>query len=327
MSDQTGIEWADSTFNPWMGCTKVSQACDHCYAERDTRRFGRVQWGSGQPRVRTSAGNWKKPLQWNASACWFIQCNDCGWRGESKGALCQHCHSGNTEPARRRVFCASLADVFDNEVDPQWRADLFSLIQQTPSLDWLLLTKRIGNVRAMLPEQVIGGGLPNNVWIGATICNQEEADRDIPKLLSVPAAVRFVSMEPLLGPVDLRQAHMTRERLDNWPVATRVDWVIVGGESGPDARPMHPEWARRLRDQCAAACVPFLFKQWGEWGPSLCGCEDRQLAKKVFLDGTTHPLHASAYGCKVMTKVGKKAAGRRLDGVHYNEYPAQGDAA
>jgi protein gp37 len=211
MSDQTGIEWADSTFNPWMGCTKVSPACDHCYAERDTKRFGRVEWGQGKPRVRTSAGNWKKPLQWNTQA--FVECPECQWRGEWREADVRNgcCPSCNHlprlfKPARRRVFCASLADVFDNEVDPAWRDDLFALIESTPNLDWMLLTKRIGNVQNMLRQILRLNGLPPNVWLGATICNQEEADRDIPKLLAVPAAVRFLSMEPLLGAVDIESA-------------------------------------------------------------------------------------------------------------------------
>ena len=178
---------------------------------------------------------------------------------------------------RQRVFCASLADVFDNAVDPQWRADLFALIAATPNLDWLLLTKRIGNVRGMLAELAHGNDpdlspldmmpLPN-VWLGATVVNQEEADRDIPKLLAVPAAKRFLSIEPMLGPMLL-----PFERLREWNrmallyqqehAVSRIDWVIVGGESGPGARPMHPDWVRSLRDQCQAAGVALFVKQMG----------------------------------------------------------------
>jgi len=288
MSENSKIEWTDHTFNPWEGCQKVGPGCDHCYAETRNARFSggqAVNWGPDAPRRRTSAANWRKPLAWNAAHAEFFA---------------EH-------GRRQRVFCASLADVFDNAVDPAWRADLFRLIEATPNLDWLLLTKRIGNAHQMIGEALItmSGNtslLPSwpwpNVWIGASIVNQVDADRDIPKLLALPARVRFLSMEPLLGPVDLRQAHVAPIRLP------RVDWVIVGGESGAGARPMHPDWARGLRDQCAAAGVPFLFKQWGEWAPigqrrSILGC-------------TLHD----------MERVGKKAAGRQLDGVQHDGYPS-----
>ncbi len=243
MAENTKIEWADHTFNPWTGCTKVSPACDHCYAEGWAKRSGHVKWGSGQPRRRTSDANWRMPLKWNREA-------------ERTGV-------------RPRVFCASLADVFDNEVDPAWRADLFKLIADTPNLNWLLLTKRVGNVMKMANEVAdmprLGshtghliahkwrnGSPPKNVWLGATVVNQEEADRDIPKLLAVPAAKRFLSIEPMLGPM-LLQEH----------ALSRIDWVIVGGESGPGARrdPNMVSWVASLRDQCVNAGVAFLWKQ------------------------------------------------------------------
>lgn len=334
MSDKTGIEWADSTFNPWMGCTKVSPACDHCYAERDTARFGRVQWGAGQPRVRTSAANWKKPMRWNRET--FCECPSCGWRGERsaapRGCDCPSCmQAGVLVSARRRVFCASLADVFDNDVDPVWRADLFALIEQTPNIDWMLLTKRIGNVPKMLRQILRLNGLPQNVWLGATICNQEEADRDIPKLLAVPAAVRFLSVEPMLGRIDLCETfgmwwNQTMQCFESngasgfnrnpTNLAERaIDWVIVGGESGPNARPMHPEWARRLRDQCAAAGVPFLFKQWGEWAP-----REPYASEKMESDELSGTWDGVSY------RYGKKAAGRLLDGLQHDGYPKGGVA-
>lgn len=253
MGKDTNIEWAHHTFNPWMGCAKISPGCHHCYAEGWAKRSGMVQWGAHAERRRTSENNWRQPIKWNADA-------------KRKGV-------------RYRVFCSSLADVFDNAVPVQWRTDLFRLIAETPSLDWLLLTKRIGNADSMLGDYKTVPLLPN-VWIGASITNQEEADRDIPKLLSVPAAKRFLSMEPLLGPVDLR-FHIFSEPTGNFrthagkrqmelrkPDDGGLHWVIVGGESGPGARPMHPEWVRSLRDQCSAADVPFLFKQHGESPPA-----------------------------------------------------------
>lgn len=248
MSANSKIEWTDHTFNPWEGCQKVGPGCDHCYAETRNARFGggiAVNWGPGAPRRRTSASNWQQPLKWNA-------------RAEREGR-------------RYRVFCASLADVFDNQVPPEWRADLFRLIRSTPHLDWLLLTKRIGNAHEMMAdiiEHELDMGPDHsfdlmpwpNVWIGATVVNQEEADRDIPKLLAVPARVRFLSMEPLLGPVTIRPEWV-------WPQGAGclygLHWVIVGGESGPGARPMQLQWARSIVRQCQAAGVPVLVKQLG----------------------------------------------------------------
>lgn len=304
MSANSNIEWTDHTFNPWTGCTKISLGCDGCYAEAWSKRAGAKvgKWGPGAPRVRTTPQNWNLPLRWNAQADAF---------------MAQH-------GRRQRVFCASLADVFDNAVDPAWRADLFALILATPALDWLLLTKRIGNVLSMLPEHVIGGELPSNVWLGATIVNQAEADRDIPKLLAVNARVRFLSMEPLLGPVELglqcenwsddigmdpeTGAYDCCRACDYTGIGNAIDWVIVGGESGPGARPMHPDWARSLRDQCQAAGVPFLFKQWGEWASvsEVAGPGEH----RHFADGAT------------VRRVGKKAAGRTLDGRTWDEVPA-----
>ena len=268
MAENTKIEWTDHTFNPWIGCTKVGPGCDHCYAENlMDKRMGVAVWGPGNERVRTKPANWKMPLRWNAQADAF---------------MAQH-------GRRQRVFCASLADVFDNAVDPQWRADLFELIAATPNLDWLLLTKRIGNVGNMLPVPFDFDKHYPNVWIGATIVNQVEADRDIPKLLDVPARVRFLSMEPLLGPVDLtqvmRRAESGRGDPDSPDVWTycdnaltgfrahqcgghtdperAIDWVIVGGESGPGARPMADEWAKDIIAQCKDAGVAVFMKQMG----------------------------------------------------------------
>lgn len=324
MSENSAIEWTDHTFNPWEGCQKVGPGCDHCYAETRNARFGggtAANWGPGAPRRRTSASNWNKPLAWNRAHGEFFAAHG----------------------RRQRVFCASLADVFDNAVDPTWRADLFALIEQTPNLDWLLLTKRSGNVRDMVPlpwiskpfqhgpdpTNIYPAGWPSNVWLGASIVNQEEAERDIPKLLAVPAARRFLSMEPLLGPVDFYDVSNNWYKRgyapwSNAPILHGIDWIIVGGESGPGARPMHPDWARTLRDQCTAAGVPYLFKQWGEWLPAIDGRS--VLGKTLILEGaapftSTPEWHGFDNG-QQSARVGKKAAGRQLDGVQHDGYPA-----
>ena len=258
-----------------------------------------MAWGPKEQRRRTSDNNWAQPRRWNAAAAQF-----------------QAVHG-----RRQRVFCASLADVFDNQVPIEWRNDLWRLIEATPNLDWLILTKRIGNAKSMLPVSIDFHRLYPHVWLGATICNQAEADRDIPKLLAVPARVRFLSIEPLLGPVDLMKTGDVLCRCDGClsmakefpetPGLQRIDWVITGGESGPSARPMSPDWARRLRDQCSAAGVPFLFKQWGEWIPMLGQAEGICVrSKKVTTqDGW------------VMGWAGKKSSGRLLDGVEHIEFP------
>lgn len=323
MSENSKIEWCDHTFNPWIGCTRISPGCDHCYAAVSTpaRAMG-IQWGAKELRHRTAPNTWKDPIKWNA----------------------RHSELFPTTGRRQRIFCASLADVFDNAVDPMWRADLFDLIQATPNLDWLLLTKRIGKVREMVKEahgdrldiEHMGTSwLPDNVWLGATIVNQEEADRDIPKLLATPARVRFLSMEPLLGSVDLRLE--ARNDIARWDgqgrdlPLRRIDWVIAGGESGPHARPMHPDWARSLRDQCAAARVPFLFKQWGEWAPGEnCGAPPARTERTADWWGgkwTFGVLTPSASASMhrddqpVLYRIGKKTAGRHIDGRTHDEFP------
>jgi protein gp37 len=226
MAENSRIEWTDHTFNPWVGCAKVSPACDHCYAESWARRAGQLGLWQGERR-RTSAANWQKPLKWE--------------RDYIPGA---------------RVFCASLADVFDNQVPAEWRDDLWSMIRATPNLDWQLLTKRPQNIAKMLPPDW-GDGYPN-VWLGTTVENQTEAHRRIPHLLAVPATVRFLSCEPLLDPLDL-----TRMFHSPLAFAQSMHWVICGGESGSGWRPMNLEWARSLRDQCKDAGVPFFMKQMG----------------------------------------------------------------
>lgn len=345
MSAQTGIEWCDSTFNPWMGCTKVSPACDHCYAERETRRFGRVEWGAGKPRVRTTSV-WNYPARWNRET--FVEC-DCGYRGTLDQLTTNAVHRCNLKfrPARRRVFCASLADWLDNEVPIEWLVDLLDLIRRTPNLDWLLLTKRIGNWRTRLGAALnasnsidlrewialwLHGDAPRNVWIGSTVIDQPETDRDVPKLLAVPALVRFLSIEPMLGPIEFSDVsrrsdcaqQLGKKALDG------IDWIIAGGESGPQARPSHPDWYRSLRDQCAAVGVPFLFKQHGEWlATDFCSDEDVMLPSRrtVYVNRDGSSVDGSEgfdffAGFKETAWVGKKAAGRLLDGRTHDGFPA-----
>lgn len=259
-----------------------------------------MNWGPGAPRRRTSASNWHKPVTWNAQAGDFFR---------------EH-------GRKRRVFCASLADVFDNAVEPEWRQDLANLILQTPNLEWLVLTKRIGNAGAMLGEMFLDGP-PLNLRIGASIVTPEEAERDIPKLLRLDLP-NFLSMEPLLAAVDLTKIWVPNGILRNMvPALSKLDWVIVGGESGPGARPMNPAWARTLRDQCEAAGVPFLFKQWGEWMPTI---RDGDTVKLVFEKGAPHGPNQPAFhefpDGNGAARVTKKAAGRLLDGRTWDGFPS-----
>lgn len=315
MAQDTRIEWADHTFNPWTGCTKVSPACDHCYAEAWAKRSGIVQWGPHAERRRTTPTNWALPKRWNAQATAFQQ---------------QH-------GRRQRVFCASLADVFDNQVPDEWRAGLFELIRVTPQLDWLLLTKRPQNIVRMVRDHgaIAGNGtryLLENVILGTTAEDQTRWDQNIPALLrtrdAIGANLLFVSVEPMLGPID---CGLLGHRMGAAAGALRgvIDWVICGGESGPGARPMHPQWARNLRDQCAAAGVPFLFKQWGEWTPGENVQRQRGTVDTAVLwDGRwhIHPLNLATDSGHVddepdLYRVGKKAAGRLLDGIEHNAFP------
>lgn len=200
MANQTKIEWADSTFNPWVGCTKVSAGCAHCYAEQSTpaRALG-VPWGPASPRRRTSAKNWKLPLR---------------WQDQSPEFYLQH-------ERRRRVFCASLADVFDAEVDPTWRNDLWDLVARTPDLDWLLLTKRPENFDAFLPSGFAGDPFFGHVWLGVSVEDQKRADERIGLLLQQQASVLFLSMEPLLGPVSIRRLFQRDVRNESEPLGER----------------------------------------------------------------------------------------------------------
>lgn len=365
MAANSKIEWTDHTFNPLRGCTKVAEGCKHCYADALSKRNPGTLgiWGPGGTRVVASEAMWREPLKWNREA-------------ERNGV-------------RARVFCASLADVFEEWLGPivesrgiplcvnavghwypegvpselpnadDWgqreltlddvRRRLFRLIDATPHLDWLLLTKRPENIRRMWPEVEWSSkrgskDRRSNVWLGTSVEDQATADARIPELFKCRdlAPVLFLSCEPLLGPVNLTEAGAmmaTTCRCES-PWRTRVcrnpgcygmavgaiDWVIAGGEGGPQARPMHPDWVRGLRDQCLTAGVPYFFKQWGEYSPdepANAKFQDMRLSRDgsdvTFLPGLWDDADATLY------RIGKKAAGRLLDGREWNELPKTGE--
>lgn len=300
MAEGSNISWTDDTFNPWEGCQKVGPGCDGCYAEARNIRYAEKgateapNWGPGAPRRRTSAANWRKPLK---------------WQREQEDAIRRA--QGHHPAPPRFVFCASLADVFDNAVPVEWRHDLFRLIRQCPDLTWLLLTKRPGNIVRMMQkgEADPSGQWPSNAAIGCTIVNQEEADRDAQRIRHAKdylgAAFSFLSMEPLLGPVDL------------FPdLELGIDWVITGGETDQGqhrARPASPAWFRSLRDQCAEAGVAFHHKQNGEWVGDDQGVATYGADPSIMLEDATPPA--------AMFRVGKARAGRTLDGREHDARP------
>lgn len=344
MGQNSKIEWTHHTFNPWRGCTKVSAGCANCYADKMSGRNPKVLgiWGKDGTRVVAAEAYWRQALAWNAAA--------------------------KAAGERHRVFCASLADIGEgNDTMPpeSWgavdfaRRRLEGAINETPWLHWLLLTKRPENLPNLYAHEVLG-----KCWIGTSVENQATADERIPHLLKCPAAIRFLSMEPLLGPVDLdtnkmltfpepcyraflehhknstyetRDSAYSAEVIDRCPLyfdgcnCVGVSWVIVGGESGPHARPMHPDWARSLRDQCAAAGVPFFFKQWGEWFPShspndppthfVCerGHYDLDNSDRLSKHSDGDQCIADTIG---ILRLGKRAAGHLLDGQEHHAFPA-----
>ncbi|SKB32844.1 DUF5131 family protein [Sphingopyxis flava] len=326
----TGISWADLTMNFWIGCQEVSRACDHCYAREFTNarvnaareKAGKppIIWGPGGAREQTTAANRKKPLRWNRIA-------------EANGE-------------RLRVFCSSLSDWADKHVPDEWRAEIADTIRATPWLDWMLLTKRIGNALDMLGA-MFPDGVPPNVWIGITICDQAEAQRDIIKLLQVKGMCSiskvFLSIEPMLGPITLNNIALKHSVLDaftgleedelgecGWGVG--IDLVIVGGESGSKARPIHPDWVRSLRDQCATAGCAFHFKQWGEYLPVYDRDRDDPDWQNCDVIARQHPKGrwlnlAGGYGFHgervvYVDRVGVRRAGHLIDGVEHREIAA-----
>lgn len=321
MGRESGIQWTDATFNPWRGCTKVSPGCANCYAERQSHRNPAVlgKWGPGAPRVSAADSYWRQPELW--------------------------CKQARRERRRIKVFCASLADVFDAEAPRQARNRLWSLITSTSGqiwgfdqggLDWLILTKRPERIGDVLREDGVRPSFfhDNGCWVGVSVESQEFLRR----FWSVRhwSRVPWISAEPLLGPLTMPE------------VLQECRWIVAGGESGPKARPLHPDWVRSIRDQCQAAAVPFFWKQWGEWMPA----DDSPMPEpepKTVLQGTpgecTVMVRPGTTICWVdadgpvkivgddgrftgdsprgvcMARVGKAKAGRLLDGREWSEFP------
>ena len=286
MARNSGIDWTDHTWNPWQGCRKVSPGCANCYMYRDKRHFGQ----DPTTVVRSKPATFNAPLKWKDQA---------------------------------RVFVCSWSDFFIEDADP-WRGEVWQIMRQTPHLTYMLLTKRLENISARLPDD-----WPlKNIWLGVTAENQEQADKRIPTLLKIPAAKRFVSVEPMLELIDLKEWVWGNRCPDpqcgdsTWDHncqlgEQKLHWVICGGETGPNARPMHPEWVRSLRNQCKAAEVSFYFKGWGEWLH-----EDHSLCPDFhYEDPKVHDWQGIG---DHSFRVSRKKAGRLLDGREWNEVPLRG---
>ncbi len=324
MGDNSAIEWTDATWNPVRGCAIVSKGCTNCYAMRQAHRTSGTGGAYAGLTKLTKGG----PV----------------WTGEIRLV-----HELLDQPLRwrrpRRIFVNSMSDLFHEDVPLLFIGSVLGIAAACPQHTFQVLTKRAARMREAVQSKVFRDAYeasvemyadevpwpPPNVWLGVSVEDQAAADERIPQLLDTPAAVRWISAEPLLGPLDL--AHylpLPREYGITERTFGQLDWVVAGGESGPGARPMHPDWARSLRDQCAAAGVPFFFKQWGAWAPLE---EHRGLGWK-FGDPRTgyfsedrpgayewHHKGVASHGAHMLA-VGKKAAGRQLDGRTHDEYPA-----
>lgn len=304
---RTQIEWTEYSWNPITGCAPVSEGCEHCYAQRMAKRLaGRYGYPADEPfKVNLHLERTTEPLRWKKP---------------------------------RRVFVCSMGDLFHEDV-PRWmRFEVMDIILQAKQHTFLILTKRPANMKEFFEWYYSKAGRTietiKNLWLGVTAENQARADERIPILLQIPAAVRFVSVEPMLGPVDLPEylppvttkdfyvKMLPDGRIDSG-YRKKLDWVICGGETGPGARPMHPDWVRSLRDQCQAAGVPLYFKSWGDWIPSYEAgqrSEEKDQYGRTFGDCRVKACHIFSDD-QCMVRVGKKKAGRILDGRTWDEMP------
>ena len=332
MGSKTKIEWTGATWNPFMGCSRVSEGCRHCYAERIAGRFGGYLAKSSIYGELTQIVN-GHPV----------------WSGVVKQASAETRLAPLHWRKPRRVFVNSMSDLFHENAPDEWIDQAFAVMALCPQHTFQALTKRSKRMLDWVRKNSTGGRIFHlasqidpkkyravsgswplpNVWLGVSVEHQEAADARIPLLLQTPAAVRFVSAEPLLGRVDLHLPDQEAYPLKMRPVAIqRIHWVICGGESGPGARPMHPDWARSLRDQCRAANVPFFFKQWGEWLPEGIEVGWKDVGRPprnvehlwIAEDGTQHTGLIGSNDVRTW-RVGKKAAGALLDGREWRQFP------
>ncbi len=319
MAENSKIEWCDHTANFWWGCLKVSPGCEHCYAETLSKRIGKNIWGPAATTDREKKkAIWKDIQEWDKKA----------WR----------------DGVRRRVFVQSMSDFLEDHPQAnEIRKEAIRVLENLKWLDVLLLTKRPENAERFLGDWFYGW--PEHVWMGTSIETQKYADERIPELLKIPAKIRFLSCEPLLGPIDFDvleekgdeygdgAVHWNMISGERWlrdgfekdlPSKPAIHWVIAGGESGPKARPMHPDWVRSLRDQCQQAGAAFHFKQWGEFAPYIPreDPQGKQTVQHVRLDGLPYKPDDFSSVLQSMARVGKHAAGRLLDGSEWNEFPS-----
>jgi protein gp37 len=350
MADKTGIEWTDATWNPTVGCKVVSPGCTNCYAMKVAARMESISVAH-----ETAHGGHPGPMYYYRDLVTHSRAGPV-WNGTFREAPQDLMQRPLRWKSPRRIFVNSMSDLFGEGVHDHTLDRVFAVMAMSPQHTFQILTKRPERMRDYMvrimesdfgsEDVALAAGrmmedsdnahdcvlnqtwpLPN-VWLGVSVEDQKRADERIPILLKTPAAVRWISAEPLLGPVDLKNvvpkdkyeidavSGFNYETGSWWP---RLDWVVVGGESGPGSRPMHPDWARSLRDQCKAAGLAFLFKQWGNWA----ACRDSQGFWPVDEGGC---IKLRTDGTKgedgwPMQNVGKKHAGRLLDGVEHNEYP------
>jgi protein gp37 len=306
MSDNSKITWTDSTWNPIVGCSKCSPGCDNCYAERMAKRLKAMD-KSKYCNVIGANGKWNgkttfvldaisKPLSWKKP---------------------------------RKIFVCSMSDLFHESVNVCWIIAVFVMIKRCPQHTFQILTKRPDRALKFFQEHPFNDGLPN-VWFGVTVCNQDEANKKIPVLLEIDAVVRFLSIEPMLGLIDLYRggfSFLEKSKSPSGKSYQKIDWVICGGETGPEARPVHPDWILKIKNQCITTDVPFFFKQWGEYSPTVEWAKPNSITPekirwvkpsgKVVKTGIGQMYDGDA----LMHRGGSKNTGNRLNGKVFEQFP------